>query len=81
MTAGRCVVCRQPCIAMCPACGRFVHHAYGQANENCSGRHEEACPGTRDPRELSVEQMPESRAAMRSPPGSRVVKKKPRGNT
>jgi hypothetical protein len=49
---------------------------YGQANENCSGRHEETCPGARDDRDLSVEQKPESPAARRAPPRSRVVKKK-----
>jgi len=55
MAPAPCSVCLQPCIARCPACRQPVHYGYGQGNDNCSGRHEAACPGARAQRVLPVE--------------------------
>lgn len=78
MTTGVCVICSKPCIAMCPVCGRYVHHAYGQCNENCSGRHEAACPGARTLRELPTKEKLEFPTTKLVPPLAPIMKKKGR---
>ena len=40
-----CIVCKKPCIAMCPYCNQHVHPGYGLHNDNCSGQHEQKCSG------------------------------------
>ena len=43
-TDTKCCECGLPCDAMCPACGRAVHQAYGQWNSaNCGNEHAESC--------------------------------------
>jgi hypothetical protein len=76
MTTGLCVICNKPCIAMCPSCTRFVHHAYGQCNENCGGRHEATCPGARALREGLVKDQPAFPTTKLVPPPAPIVKKR-----
>jgi len=42
----KCIVCEGPCGAMCPACGRYVCHAYGYV-KSCSLVHEQSCRGAK----------------------------------
>ena len=43
-TDTKCCECGLPCDAMCPACGKAVHQAYGQWNSaNCGNEHAESC--------------------------------------
>jgi hypothetical protein len=76
MTTGLCVICSKPCIAMCPACTRFVHHAYGQYNENCSGRHEATCSGARALREGPTKEKVEVPTSKLVPQPAAIVKKR-----
>ena len=76
MSPGICVICSKPCIAMCPVCGLYVHHAYGQFNDNCSTRHEGPCPGARMLRELPAKEKLEFPTTKLGPPQSPRMKKK-----
>jgi hypothetical protein len=76
MTPGLCTVCQLPCIALCPACRKPVHYGYGHGNDNCSGRHESACPGAKTQRELPVPAQPPPPPEKKSSKWLRKVKRK-----
>ena len=54
MKEKKCSVCGKDAIAMCPACGAYVHHSYGQQAAACSSVHEQACKGAKELRDGKV---------------------------
>jgi hypothetical protein len=57
-------------------CNQVVHHAYGQCNENCSERHEAACPGARRLREIPAKEKLEFPRTKLPPPALLIERKK-----